>query len=339
MPSPLKRLLGISPFTPLRLRIDRWIQQRLPRTNHWVLSQRNLYVLPTRAGWMLGLTATLLLIAAINYQINLGFLFTFMLAGVTFISILVAHSNLRGLELNTHEPPPVFAASPAVLTVYLQHTSANTKFAIGLAPQLPVTAAPLASPPLLVDAQKEQPTTAQVLLPMPVRGRHDCPTISVETRYPIGAFRVWSLWRPNVQLWVYPAPEPNAPSIAQSGLAGDAGVASSRSPSFEMEGFRTYQRGDPLKSILWKKTATAIATGSGDWIRRDQTQLDTTQVWLDHAATGLQQPEAVLSRLCAWILMADAQGLTYGLRLPHQKIEPANGPNHKHQCLKALALS
>ncbi|THJ33725.1 DUF58 domain-containing protein [Lampropedia aestuarii] len=335
MSSPRRLLPAFSPLTPLRRRFERWMQQRLPRSNHWVLSQRNLYVLPSRAGWMLGLTALLLLVAAINYQINLGFLFCFMLAGVTFISILVAHGNLRGLELRTHEPAPVFAGTAAALPVHLQHPGKRSRYAIGLAAQ----GAAAGTAEVVVNVPQAQVASTALMLFMPTRGWHDGPTIAIETRYPIGAFRVWSLWRPAIKLLVYPTPEPNAPAIAQSGLAGEAGLASSRSPSFEMEGFRSYQRGDPIKSILWKKTATAMVTGSGDWVRRDQTQQNTTELWLDHAATGLQQPEAVLSRLCAWVLSAEAQGLSYGLRLPHLSIEPAQGPAHQHQCLKALALS
>lgn len=339
MRNPLRFLQQLSPLPAMRRRFAHWMQQRLPRSNHWLLSQRNLYVLPSRAGWMLGITAALLLVAAINYQINLGFLFCFMLTGVTFISILVAHGNLRGLELNTHAPAPIFAATAAALVVHLQHPGRRTRYAVALTAQHVGLHGPTPSPQVLVDVPKEQPETTQLMLYMPTRGWHDCPTIAIETRYPIGAFRVWSLWRPAAQLLVYPVPEPNAPAIAHSGLAGQAGLASSRSPSFEMEGFRSYQRGDPIKSILWKKTATAIATGSGDWVRRDQTQLNTTELWLDHAATGLQHPEAVLSRLCAWILSAEAQGLRYGLRLPQLCIEPGQGPAHQHQCLKALALS
>ncbi|RRD67896.1 DUF58 domain-containing protein [Comamonadaceae bacterium OH2310_COT-174] len=328
MPAP--RLLPGS----LRQRLNAWIERRLPRTMHWQLSQRNLYVLPSGAGWMLGLTAALLLIAAINYQINLGFLFTFMLAGVGFVSVLVAHGNLRGLQLHCQEPPPWFAHQPARLPLVLQHPGKGTRFAIALCAQgQPEDHASM------VDVPAGQPLALPLSLPPLPRGQHPCPTLNIETRYPIGAFRVWSIWRPAASLLVYPAPEPNAPALPAQHSAGQAGLASARTPSFEMEGFRSYQRGDPIKSILWKKTATALATGSGDWVRRDQTEQQASELWLDHAATGLQHPEAILSRLCAWVLAAHAQELVYGLRLPQRQIPPGQGPEHMHQCLKALALS
>lgn len=325
------------PSANLRTRLHRWITQRLPRTNHWVLTQRNLYVLPSGAGWMLGATSALLLIAAINYQINLGFLFAFMLAGVTFVSVLMAHGNLRGLQWRAQEPAPVFAHQAANLPVFVQHTGGKKRFAIGL--RFLDGHSAHTAPSLLLDVPPGEASGHALTLPALPRGLHASPPIAIETRFPMGAFRVWSIWRPAVSLLVYPAPESNAPALPQSQAAGAAGLAATRSPSFEMEGFRSYQRGDPIKSILWKKTATALATGSGDWVRRDHTQLGATELWLDHASTGLHHPEAVLSRLCAWVIQADALGLSYGLRLPQTQIEPGQGAAHKHQCLRALALS
>ena len=48
--------------------------------------------------------------------------------------------------------------------------------------------------------------------------------------------------------------------------------------------------------------------------------------------------EEKLSRLTRWVLDAHASGLSYGLRLPGKKIEPANGDAHRQKCLEALAL-
>jgi hypothetical protein len=65
----------------------------------------------------LGLRRTLLvmLLAAINYQLNLGYALTFLLAGAGLVSMHLTHGNLRGLTLRTCTPtvPPVFAGEPA----------------------------------------------------------------------------------------------------------------------------------------------------------------------------------------------------------------------------------
>ena len=57
------------------------MQSRLPLTDSITLTQRNVYILPTRPGLMLALTLLVLLVASINYQLNLGYLLTFLLAG------------------------------------------------------------------------------------------------------------------------------------------------------------------------------------------------------------------------------------------------------------------
>ena len=74
-------------------------------------------------------------------------------------------------------------------------------------------------------------------------------------------------------------------------------------------------------------------------VSRDAEQLDRSQLWLSPERTGLQDPEARLSRLTAWVLEAERLGLDYGLRLPHTEIAPDNGIAQRQRCLQALALA
>ena len=53
----------LNPLAPLRSRFQRWWQARLPLSDTLVLTQRNVYILPTGAGWMLALTLGVLLVA------------------------------------------------------------------------------------------------------------------------------------------------------------------------------------------------------------------------------------------------------------------------------------
>ncbi len=101
---------------------------------------------------------------------------------------------------------------------------------------------------------------------------------------------------------------------------------------------RAYRRGDPLKTVVWKKAAKALAAGTSDLVSRDTQQNQRFELWLDYGLTGVAPVEARLSRLCAWVLLADRQALNYGLRLPGRDIAPSSGESHKRQCLEALAL-
>ena len=62
----------ILPTLPLRSNIRVWMLSRLPRLDQLTLTQVNFYILPSRAGWAMLATLLVLLIAAINYQLNLG---------------------------------------------------------------------------------------------------------------------------------------------------------------------------------------------------------------------------------------------------------------------------
>jgi len=115
-------------------------------------------------------------------------------------------------------------------------------------------------------------------------------------------------------------------------------TASLQGASDEYEGVRPWRRGDPLKWVAWKKVARQAAGGRDNWVSRDFVLPQGRQIWFDPAQTRLADPERRLSRLCAWVLIAEAQGLDYGLRLPGLEIAPAHGATHRQRCLEALAL-
>ena len=125
------------PWWQLRARTHRrvraWWHARLPQSDVTQLSRRNVYILPTRAGWMLAATLAVLLIASINYQLNLGYLLTFLLAGCAAVGMVVCHENLRGLSMHLLAPASLFAGQLAVADVKLVNPARRPRPAIGLA--------------------------------------------------------------------------------------------------------------------------------------------------------------------------------------------------------------
>ena len=69
------------------------------------------------AGFMLAGTLLVLLVASINYQLNLGYLLTFLLGGAALAAMHVSHANLRGLQLALSAPAPQFCGAATPLTV------------------------------------------------------------------------------------------------------------------------------------------------------------------------------------------------------------------------------
>jgi uncharacterized protein (DUF58 family) len=149
---------------------------------------------------------------------------------------------------------------------------------------------------------------------------------------------VWTVWRPAAQVLVYPAPEPFPPPLPPGEPRAGGAAQARATTSGEFEGVRAYRRGDPLKLVVWKKAAKSLGTGTDDLVSRDAQQAQRHELWLDLNLATLQDPEARLSRLAAWVLQADRLGLDYGLRLPGLQIGPDAGAAHRRKCLEALAL-
>jgi len=320
-----------NPAAHARARFRAWIDARQPRTDTLLLTQRNVYILPTRAGWMFGVTLIVLLLASINYQLNLGYVLTFLLAGSGVVSMHLTHATLRGLTLHLKPVAPVFAGDAAVLDLVLTSPGA-ARFGIGLKVSAATdTTLTWINVPALGQAH------AQVSFVPPLRGSHAVPTLSAETRFPLGLFRVWTIWRPAAKLLVYPRPEQPAAALPLAHAVGAGPTPARRADGGEVEGVRGYRRGDPLKLIAWKKAAKALEAG-GDLVSRDTSAAVKPELWLDWQACGALAPEARLSRLAAWVLVAHRAGADYGLRLPGAEISPADGDAQRRTCLEALAL-
>jgi uncharacterized protein (DUF58 family) len=270
-----------------------------------------------------------LLVASINYQLNLGYLLTFLLAGSAIVGMQVCHGTLRGLTLHLMPPSAYFSGATAMLDVTLTSGRSTPRHAIGLS-VLPSRHWSWTDVPARGSAQ------VQVGFTPARRGLSKVPPLTAETRFPLGTFRVWTVWRPAAQVLVYPAPEAHPPPLPSGEPRAGGAAISSLQDTGEFDGVRAYQRGDPMKLVVWKKLAKAE-----ELVSRDTQQAQRHELWLDFARAGsggAADTEARLSRLCAWVLAADRSGLDYGLRLPGLEIKPSSGTAHRLRCLEALAL-
>jgi uncharacterized protein (DUF58 family) len=327
-------------FSSLKTKIRAWWWSRLTPADNLRLAQRNLYILPTRPGWMFALTLLVLLLISINYQLNLGYALTFLLAGCGVVSMHVTHNNLRGLTLHLKPVTPVFAGQPAMLEVVLTNAG-HARFGVGLK---------LSGAQAQTLVWSDVPAGGQAHVRLgfvpPQRGWHEAPPLTIETRFPLGFFRVWSLWKPAARLLAYPTPEtPASPlpvlSSPVAALTPPAATVSRAADGGESDGVRAYRRGDPIRQMVWKKSAKAMASG-GELVSRDTRVIAQRLLWLDWQLTPdarVLSSEERLSRLCAWVLSADRADVEYGLRLPPQlEIEPGDGETHRLRCLEALAV-
>jgi uncharacterized protein (DUF58 family) len=296
-----------------------------PEPTPIVLTQRRVFVLPTRAGLAFAGALAAMLIGAINYQLPLGFALTFLLAGLGHSAILHTFRNLARLEIEAGPATPVFCGDPARFTLRLINSRDTPRYALQL------RSAGTLAPIDLIEPQAS--SLAELRLPTQRRGWLRLPRVTLETRFPLGFIRAWSYLQPDMSVLVWPRPEFAAPPLPWgSGSAG--GVAASAAGRDDFAGLRNYQPGDSPRHIAWK-----AAAGGGPLLTKHFTGMQAGNVVLrwDDLPPQLDS-ESRLSRLAAWVERANAGGIVWRLDLPGCSLGPAEGIAHRNACLKALAL-
>lgn len=312
----------------IRAAFHRWMAGRLPATDTAQLTQRNIYIVPTKAGFAFAMTLLLMLVASINYQLNLGYVLTFLLAGAGAVSMHITHGVLRGLTLHLRPPAAGFAGDPVLLEIVMTNPGRERH---GIDVHLRDRDRDGRSF-VQCDVPAQGQASVHVSFVPPARGWHEVPVITVETGFPFGLFRAWTLWRPASRVLAWPRPEaPPPPLPPASAVAGserhlrpDAGT--------ELDGVRAYRRGDALRQVVWKKAAK-----SGQLVSRDTRAAGARELWLDWVGAGVAEAEGRLARLAAWVQAAHHAGLAYGLRLPGHEIAPGLGDAHRRAALDLLA--
>lgn len=292
-----------------------------------VLTQRRIFIVPSRAGLLFAAVLGVMLLGAINYSLSLGHALVFLLAGLGIVAMLHTFRNLVALRLTPGHADPVFAGEIAHFHLHLENTRRQARraldFAFGRQPGISL----------------DIPAGARAAIAIPCqtggRGRLDPGRITLSTRYPLGLFLAWSYPHPPLSCLVYPHPldtplPPPSPTPHGGARQGDTGQE-------DFAGLRKWQAGEPIRHIAWK--AAARDMGKRPLLIKQFTGGAADILWLDWVQTPAESgTETRLSILAGWILAAEAIQTRYGLRLPNRLIEPDQGRVHRDTCLAALAL-
>jgi uncharacterized protein (DUF58 family) len=286
---------------------------------------REIYILPTVTGLIYGGVLFATLIGSLNYQNNLGLLFTFFFASVGLVAMHHCWFNLLGLAVQARPGAPVFAGDPAPFEVTLSNARGGSRY------DLSMQSGGARSDPIVVAARDQRAVGVSVATArrglLPVEG------VQVETRYPMGLFRAWCTAQSDLALLVYPRPAASAPE--PGGQGGDLReVASSGSDgSDDFHGTRAYRAGDSPRQLDWKAWARERGL-----VTKEFTGSEGGEIWVDWWQLAAQDAEVRIGVLARQVVDAAAAGLRFGLRIPGHEITPGRGEVHEHRCLAALAL-
>ncbi len=302
------------------------MRARLLEANQILLGRGQLYMLPSRFGLYFALLLLVLLMASINYNNGLAFGLTFLLASTAIVSMLYTHYNLCGLQVTAGNTASVFAGQPAIFNVQVLNLKGPDRYGVQIEHNKKLVSR--------FDIRQNTSETGQLAVPGKTRGYLSIPDFSLSTDFPLGLLYSWSRRiRLSARCLVYPAPAASQAlplSLAETG--GENGDDKKGGDDFY--GLRPFQLSDSPKHISWK----ALAKGQG-MLTKEFAGARIETVWLDWDRLSDVDTETRLSILCRWVLDAHQQGKLYGLRLPTKSFAPANNHRHRHECLKALALS
>src|SRR5258708_3759986 len=187
------------------------------------VSQRRVYILHMRHGLTFGLAVILMLIGSINYNLSLGYVLTFLLAGLGIVSIPHTFRNLAHLYVSAGRVAPVLAGDTAQFELVFENKGDFDRHSLDLACR---------GARVRCDVPARQHRSVALPVKAENRGWLQLERVTVDTRFPLGLMRAWSYVQPDLRALVYPRPDsaplPLAHSDAETGAAVSAAAAAAR---------------------------------------------------------------------------------------------------------------
>ncbi len=307
----------------LRQRFRTWLFRPRVESGTITLTQRRIFILPTRQGLALAFVLVLMLLGDINYNLSLGYVLTFLLAMMAVMSMLHAFRNLAHLEARAGHADAVFCGDTVRFLFHVRNRSKLPRYGLVLREANGVQVG--------FDVPPGQ--ECEVALPVPAtqRGWLTAGRLTLYSEFPLGLFHAWAYLHFDTRGLVYPRPLGDAP--LPPGNTPDSAGKHSTAGDEEFAGLRSYVAGDVLPRIAWK----AYARGHGLQVKQFSSPAGE-ELWLDLSSAPDQTEELKLARMTRWVLDAEAHGLRYGLRLPDAAVPPGNGMAHREECLRRIAL-
>lgn len=306
-------------------RSRRWARRRQgsdpPRLR---LASERIYILPTASGLVYAIMLATMLAGSMNYNNNLAFALTFLLASTGIVAIYHTHRVLSGLRLDYLGAEPVFAGDCLQVRFAIVNESTQSREEIFLDwPGADAVAAGVGE-------------AGRRIVEMPLatakRGPQALPALRLSTRAPLGLTHAWA-W---VHMDEYPIAYPQPSARASAALSQAAALPATGRPDRgddDFAGLRKFQSGDSPRRIAWKSYAR-----TGVMLAREfRGGTCEEPLWIDWDAVAAVDTETRIAHLARLVIEAFEAGRSWGLRGPEMHVDPAGGHEQLHRCLRALA--
>lgn len=306
----------------------KWLGRRLPKSKSTFLNQRRIFILPSRQGSLFLLINLVVFIGGINYANSLILAIAFTMISLFIVCKFHTYANLSGLTISAGRTENTFSGDELHLEILISKAANNQRSYQSIQLSWADDGKSQAEQIDLQDAQ-----SCSVWLPLKAtrRGYLEPPRLRVETRFPLGLLKAWTLIQLDQQGLVYPKPIAGElqPVTTQEHPEGTEQIKGQT----DFDGLRGYAAGDNPRHIAWKQ----FARGQGLFTKAFVDQA-TDQVRLDWNDLPLADIEQRLSILTYWVEELSRQHQPFSLHLPGQQFPEAGGESHRLDCLQALAL-
>ncbi|MEI8250865.1 MAG: hypothetical protein WCF98_06815 [Synechococcus sp. ELA057] len=297
-----------------------------PRGERLRLGLRNLYIVPTRFGWLWLAAVVMLQIVGIQMRSNGPLLLSDLMLGLLLLALHLTHFNLQGVELSAGDPQPGFAGATLTYPLQLRCPSRCEGLRLHFAAAEPL--------PLPVLERGEH----RLMVPWipPLRGLQPPGILRIQTTAPLGLFVCWSRWQPPVPQLVYPerreGPVRLLIEAADQPLARLADPVQAAPGSDHWWDLQPHRPEDGVSRLAWK----LVAQGRGRHSKVFRAPAERLPLLAPDPAVPFEQ---ALEHLSARICRLHAQGSAYGLVLPRESIPAGAGHAQRARALAALATA
>ncbi|MBV9495294.1 MAG: DUF58 domain-containing protein [Acidobacteria bacterium] len=271
--------------------------------------------------------------AALNTGNNALYIGLVFMLGCLLLSGIASQRGLRKLDVELSGVDQAWAGREATATLRIRNRSRiwNVRDVV-------LVADDLAQPVLVPLLPKHATTEVDAELLFQKRGIVELKSLDFYTRYPFGFFLKKRRIRMQGEIVVYPRLlGEEAARTRFRPVEGDESTANRPGPGSEIHSFREYVRGDSLRHVYWKKSASL-----GRWIMK---QTDAEAARAVHVVIDPYKPryasedefEQMVSEAATFVFHAIRRGLDVRLTLPRTTAQ-ASDTASADPLFRALAL-